>query len=87
MSQSVHAAPPSFMGVPFSRDLSALIRRYEPPYFDFDPLGALGLVDCGDAAVIPGAIGESYAAIEEAIWRIVAADSIPVALGGDGAWA
>jgi len=118
VSQSVHAAPPSFMGVPFSRDLSAsraaiiglpfdcgthpvrigarlgpasireqsaLVRRYEPPYFDFDPLGALGLVDCGDAAVIPGAIAESYAAIEAAIGQIVAADAIPIALGGDGA--
>lgn len=86
-SSAVFARPPSFMGVPFSRDLSnsraavigvpfdcgthpvrigarlgpsaireqsALVRRFEPPHDDFDPLAALGLVDFGDAAVTPG---------------------------------
>ena len=112
------AKPPSFMGVPFSRDLSAsraaiigvpfdcgthpvrigarlgpaaireqsaLVRRYEPPHDDFDPLAALGLVDCGDAAVTPGAVLELYERIEAAIGHIVAAGALPIALGGDGA--
>jgi len=67
------------------REQSALVRRYEPPHDDFDPLGALGLVDCGDAAVTPGAVLESYEQIEAAIGHIVEADAIPIALGGDGA--
>lgn len=79
---AVFTAPPSFMGVPFSRDLarskaailgvpfdcgthavrigarlgpnaireqSALVRPYEPPLQDFNPLERLGLVDCGNA--------------------------------------
>ncbi len=112
------ARPPSFMGVPFSRDLSAsraaiigvpfdcgthpvrigarlgpasireqsaLVRRYEPPHDDFDPITTLGLVDCGDAAVTPGAVLESYETIEAAIGHIVQAGAVPVALGGDGA--
>ena len=112
------ARPPSFMGVPFSRDLSAsraaiigipfdcgthpvrigsrlgpaaireqsaLVRRYEPPHDDFDPITTLGLVDCGDAAVTPGAVLESYETIEAAIGHIVPAGAVPVALGGDGA--
>ncbi len=112
------ANPPSFMGVPFSRDLSAsraaivgvpfdcgthpvrigarlgpaaireqsaLVRRYEPPHDDFDPVAALGLVDCGDAAVTPGEVLTSYEGIEAAIGHVVEADAVPVVLGGDGA--
>ncbi len=112
------AKPPTFMGVPFTRDLSRsraailgapfdcgthpvrigsrlgpsaireqspLIRPYEPPFFDFDPLKALGLADCGDAAVIPGSISESYPAIEEAASDILRQGAIPIVLGGDGA--
>jgi arginase family enzyme len=86
VDRAAFANPPSFMGVPFSRDLtasraaiigvpsdcgthpvpigarldpsaireqSALVRRYKPPQDDFDPVAAQGLVDCGDAAVMP----------------------------------
>ncbi len=112
------ANPPSFMGVPFSRDLSAsraaivgvpfdcgthpvrigarlgpaaireqsaLVRRYEPPHDDFDPVAALGLVDCGDAVVTPGEMLASYEGIEAAIGHVVEAGAVPMVLGGDGA--
>ena len=118
MADNIFARPPSFMGVPFSRDLaharaaiigvpfdcgthpvrigarqgpaaireqSALVRRFEPPHADFDPIARLGLVDCGDAAVTPGAVVESQAIIEAAIGHIVEAGATPIALGGDGA--
>src|SRR5690349_22322032 len=112
------AAPPSFMGVPFSRDLSrskaailgipfdcgyhpvrigsrlgpsaireqsALVRPYEPPLQDYNPLERLHLVDCGNVRVIPGDIAVSYPAIEAAVARILAAGAVPVTMGGDGA--
>jgi len=118
VDSAAFANPPSFMGVPFSRDLtasraaiigvpfdcgthpvrigarlgpsairqqSALVRRYEPPLDDFDPVAALGLVDCGDAAVTPGEVLASYEQIEAVIGSIVEAGAIPIALGGDGA--
>ena len=67
------------------REQSALVRRFEPPFNDYDPLERLGLVDCGNVKVTPGVIGESYATIEEAVWRIVGNGVIPVTMGGDGA--
>jgi len=67
------------------REQSALVRRFEPPFADFDPLERLGLVDCGNAKVTPAVIGESYAVIEEAVWRIVGNGVIPITMGGDGA--
>jgi agmatinase len=33
------------------REQSALVRRYEPPLHNFDPVRNLGLVDCGNARV------------------------------------
>src|SRR6516164_6186173 len=66
------------------REQSALVRRYEPPLHNFDPVRNLGLVDCGNARVTPGVIGESFAAIEEAVWRIARAGAVPLAMGGDG---
>src|SRR5216683_5004649 len=101
---AIFAAPPSFMGVPFSHDLAAskaailgvpfdcgthavrigsrlgpnaireqstLVRPYEPPLQDFNPLERLGLVDCGNVRVVPGDIAASYPAIEAAVWHIV----------------
>src|SRR5712692_9549899 len=83
------AAPPSFMGVPCSRQLtqinpallgvpfdcrpsatrigsrlgpnaireqSALVRPYQPPLQDYNPLERLGIVDCGNVRVVPGDI-------------------------------
>jgi arginase family enzyme len=61
------------------REQSALVRRYEPPLHNFDPVRNLGLVDCGNVRVTPGVIGQSFAAIEEAVWRIASADAVPFA--------
>ena len=115
---SIFVVPSSFMGVPFSHDLtkakaailgvpfdcgyhptrigsrqgpnaireqSALVRPYEPPDQDFNPLERLAVVDCGNVRVIPGNVDVSYPAIEEAVWRIVSAGAVPVTMGGDGA--
>src|SRR5258708_34704855 len=112
------AAPPSFMGVPFSRDLagskaailgvpfdcgthavrigsrlgpnaireqSALVRPYQPPLQDFNPLERLDLVDCGNVRVVPGNVDVSYPVIEEAVWRIASSGAVPVTMGGAGA--
>src|SRR5258708_29198250 len=90
------AAPPSFMGVPFSHNLaaskaailgvpfdcgthavrigarlgpnaireqSALVRPYEPPLQDFNPLERLRLLDCGNVPVVPAAIAAPYPAV------------------------
>ena len=67
------------------REQSRLVRPYQPPGADFNPLTRLGVVDCGNVRVIPSAIEESFERIEEAVWRIAAADTIPVTMGGDGA--
>lgn len=75
----------SRLGPAAIREQSSLVRRFEPPHADFDPIARLGLVDCGDAAVTPGAIVESHGVIEAAISHIVQAGAAPVALGGDGA--
>src|SRR5262249_10940388 len=59
------------------REQSALVRRYEPPLHNFDPVRNLGLVDCGNVRVTPGVIDESFAAIEEAVSRIPPAAPVP----------
>ena len=74
----------SRLGPQAIRQHSGLVRRYEPPFRDYDPVARLGLVDCGNARVIPGIIGESFAAIEEAVGRIAGAGAVPLAMGGDG---
>src|SRR5260370_35322867 len=107
------AAPPSFMGVPFSRDLagskaailgvpfdcgthavrigsrlgpnairdqSALVRPYEPPLQDFNPLERLNLVHCGNVRVVPGDIEVSYPALEASVRRTVTAGRVPVTM-------
>lgn len=108
----------SFMGVPFSKDVSqskaaivgipfdcgthpnrigsrqgprsireqsTLVRPYQPPLADFNPLERLNVVDCGDVDVTPGVIQESFDRIEAAISRVAKAGTIPVTMGGDGA--
>jgi agmatinase len=66
------------------REQSALIRRFHPERADYDVLQAVGLVDCGDVKLVPGRIDESFAAIEEAAYRVVVAGAVPIGLGGDG---
>lgn len=67
------------------REQSILVRAYEPPLQDFDPLRKLGVVDFGNVAVVPSSIPDSFAAIEEAVWEIASTGTIPVTMGGDGA--
>ncbi len=56
----------------------------------FDPasgeslLETLGLIDFGDAEVVPSQVERSFAAIEAACQAILSQDCIPVAMGGDG---
>jgi agmatinase len=66
------------------REQSLLLRPYDVST-DLDPIAALGVVDMGDAAVRPGEIEASFAAIEEAIFALAAAGIVPISLGGDGA--
>ena len=75
----------SRLGPTAIREQSILVRAYEPPDQDFNPIERLGLVDCGNARVVPGAIAASHRAIEAAVGRIAAAGAIPVTFGGDGA--
>jgi agmatinase len=64
------------------RSASALIRPYHPVH-DVDVVGALSIVDYGDAPVSPGDTERTYAQIEEALAPIVDAGVFPAALGGD----
>ena len=73
------------MGPAAIREQSGLVRPYQPPIADFDPLAELGAVDCGDVRVVLGDIIETYQRIERAVSRIVEAGCIPVTFGGDGA--
>jgi agmatinase len=66
------------------REMSALMRRYNPTYADFDPVTALGLVDCGDVELTPGRILDAYARMEAGVSAIVEAGAIPITVGGDG---
>ena len=75
----------SRLGPAAIREQSALVRRYEPPHRDFDPVAALNLVDCGDADVVPSAIGPSHDAMERALRHVVDAGALTLAMGGDGA--
>ena len=67
------------------REQSRLVRPYQPPLWDVNPLAELGVVDLGDVDVVLGDVVESYARIEEAVHGIVSAGAVPVTFGGDGA--
>ena len=73
------------MGPAAIREQSPLVRPYQPPLWDLNPLEELGAVDLGDVDVVLGDIIETYARIEEAVAGIVAAGAIPITFGGDGA--
>lgn len=63
---------------------SALMRRFNAANADFDPVAALGLVDCGNVKLTPSHILDAFARTEQAVDRIVEAGAIPVTIGGDG---
>jgi agmatinase len=66
------------------RQQSALMRRFNPTHADFDPVAALGLVDCGNVKLTPSKIVDAFERTEQAVDRIVAAGAVPVTIGGDG---
>lgn len=53
--------------------------------FDVDLLGDLGVVDTGDAKVLPGNVEQSFDAVEAGVAAILAAGATPLTFGGDGA--
>ncbi|WP_205042180.1 arginase family protein [Rhodoligotrophos defluvii] len=67
------------------REQSALVRAYELPDQDFDPIATLGAVDYGNVQVFPSSVRESFEAIEQMVGEIVGHGVIPVTMGGDGA--
>ena len=48
-----------------------------------EPLGELGVVDCGDVDMPPGSIEQSLARLDETVTRVAAAGHVPIVLGGD----
>src|SRR5260370_14101930 len=59
------------------RQQSALMRRFNPTHADFDPVAALGLVDCGNVKLTPSKIVDAFERTEQAVDRIVAAGPAP----------
>ncbi len=53
--------------------------------FDVDLLGELGIVDTGDAQLLPGNVEQSFGAIEAGVSAILSAGATPLTFGGDGA--
>jgi agmatinase len=115
--EALCAKPMTFMGIPYSHDLSTakaailglpfdcgihpyrvgarqgpraireqsrLVRAYNPELSDYNPMSRLGLVDCGDVVLTPGAIASAFDRIENAMQHIVDADVVPITMGGDG---
>ena len=66
------------------REQSYLVRPYEPPMFDFNPLTQLNVVDCGNVKLTASYIEEAFERIEASVSAIVDVDTIPVTMGGDG---
>lgn len=66
------------------REQSRLIRRYQSELADSDILSEMGVIDAGDVVLTPSRMEESFAAIEEAAFRLAAAGAAPVGFGGDG---
>ncbi|WP_048710662.1 arginase family protein [Microvirga massiliensis] len=66
------------------REQSQLVRWFESEVADYDIRERLGLVDCGDVALVPSRITEAFEKIEEAAWRIISTGATLVGFGGDG---
>jgi agmatinase len=64
------------------RDHSSLIRPWNP-VLEVSPFDHLRIADYGDVDVAPISIDETFAAIERDVGALVAANVIPLAVGGD----
>ena len=66
------------------RAQSGLVRRYDSERADLDVIAEMGVIDAGDVICTPSRIDESFAAIEEAVFRLARQGTAPVGFGGDG---
>ncbi len=66
------------------RAQSGLVRRYDSERADLDVIAEMGVIDAGDVICTPSRIEESFAAIEEAVFRLTRQGTAPVGFGGDG---
>ena len=57
------------------REQSQLLRPFNPPDFDFDPLAKLQVADWGDVDVVPGQIEDAFAKIERVLDAVYASMS------------
>lgn len=71
-------------GPAWVRTHSALVAEHLDG-FGVDLLGELGVVDTGDAPVLPGNPAESFGPIQAGVAAILAAGAVPLTFGGDGA--
>ena len=62
-----------------------MLRPFNPPDFDFDPLAKLQVADWGDVDVVPGQIEDAFAKIERVLDAVYASGALPLTMGGDGA--
>jgi agmatinase len=74
----------SRMGPAAIREQSGLVRPFQPPHADFNPLDELGAIDCGDAVCFPGRPEPSFEVMEEAVYRIASRGVATLTMGGDG---
>lgn len=75
----------SRLGPTAIREQSQLLRPYNPPDFDFDPLERLQAADWGDVDVTCGQVDDAHARIEKAIAAVLDSGALPLTMGGDGA--
>jgi len=66
------------------REQSGLVRPFQPPHADFNPLAELGAIDCGDAVCLPGRPEPSFETMEEAVYRLASRGVATLTMGGDG---
>lgn len=66
------------------RQHSALVAEHLDG-FDVDLLGELGVVDVGDAQVLPGNVEQSFTSVQRELEALLHAGATPLTFGGDGA--
>ncbi len=64
------------------RDASRQFIPYNA-YLNFDVIAGSGLVDCGNAAVVPANAEKTFAAAQSDLSEIIAAKALPILFGGD----
>ena len=64
------------------REQSSLIRTWHP-VLKVSPFERLRVADCGDVDVVPISIERTYEAVTRKIDEVIAADALPVCVGGD----